>query len=82
MRQYRIFYKRGQVDQFATLEPGVHAGIYNKPEVETAIGLIRDFPYIEGIALRVGVEQFNIIAFEQEAEAPNAFKFTDATEPG
>lgn len=74
-RQYRIFYRRNAGANFATLQPGAHAAIYDKPEVQAAIDHMRDNPHVEGMSLRLPDEQFNVIAFSQEAEAPNSFMF-------
>lgn len=74
-RQYRLFYRNGSFGQFATLEPAIHRTIYDRPEVNKAIEIIRENPSIEGVAVRVGLDMFNIVAFEQEAIAPKAFTF-------
>jgi hypothetical protein len=74
-RQYRILYKRNPGSEFATLEPGAHRAIYDKPQVNEAIEVMRAYPYIVGLAVQVDVELFNIMSFTQEAEAPNAFLF-------
>lgn len=74
-RQYRLYYKRGVAPDFGVLQPRVHASIYNKPEVQAAVAHVRDNPHVEGMALRLDDEQFNVIAFNQDAEAPNAFMF-------
>lgn len=71
-KQYRIFYKRGDSD-FSVLEPGSHAKLYDRPEVTEAVDVLRRSKTIEGVALRVGDEQYNVIAFEQEAIAPRSF---------
>jgi hypothetical protein len=78
MRQYKIFFRRGPDAKFGQCQPFIHAGLYNKPEVQEAIAYLRDNPHIEGLALRLNDEQFNLIAFEQDALAPNAFTFPPA----
>lgn len=72
MRQYQLFYKRLGSDKFAPLIPNVHANLYGKQEIKEAIILMRDKPHIEGLSIRLGPEQFNIIASDQEELAPNA----------
>lgn len=73
MRQYKIFYKRGG-SKFAALQPGVHSTLYDKMEVQVAERLLRENVFVDGISVHVEDEQFNLIAFDQEAEAPNSFK--------
>lgn len=74
MRQYVILYKRGGSD-FTRLERFSHAALYDRPEVQDAINLMRDRPALEGAAIRLGDELYNITSFNQEAEAPRAFRF-------
>jgi hypothetical protein len=77
MRQYKLFYKRlGSGKDFVALEPGVHRAVYDQPEINAAIEIIRTTPHIEGIVVRLGEDLMNIIAFVQEALAPQAFEFT------
>jgi len=65
---------------WATLRPGVNAQLYNKPEVNAAIEQIRTTPHITGIAIQLDDEVFNVIAFNQDAEAAQAFKFEEPAE--
>lgn len=74
-RQYLIFYKRGQAKQWGTLEPFVSVKLYDRPEVNQGIQVLRDNPVFEGIVIRLGDEMFNVIALTQEAIAPKAFTF-------
>ena len=74
-RQYYLFYKRLGSPQFAKLEPGTNCSLYNKPELAEAIEYVRTHPTVEGIAVRVADELFNVIVFEQEAIAAKAFLF-------
>ena len=75
MRQYKLFYKRAGAKDWAVLEPLVHASLYDCPEVQTAVAVMRDNRSIEGIVVRVPDALFNIISFEQEAIAHKAFLF-------
>jgi hypothetical protein len=74
-RQYKLFYKRAGAQDWAVLEPLVHANLYDREEVNTAINVMRDNRSIEGIMVRVSDAMFNIISFEQEAIAHKAFLF-------
>lgn len=75
MRQYQIFYKRLGSNGFAPLIPNVHAPLYGRQDVKEAVMLMRDKPQIEGLSIRSGDEQFNIIASDQEDLVPNGFEF-------
>ena len=75
MRQYIILYKRGQAKEFGRLKPIEHKGLYDRKEVREAIDKIREQPAFEAICVRLGDELFNIVSFEQEAAAPDAFEF-------
>lgn len=77
MRQYRIFYRRAPSKDFVRLEPLVHRNLYQRTTVLQVIDLMRHSPVIEGVALRIEDEQYNIMAFDQPAEAPDAFKFEE-----
>ncbi len=74
MRQYRIFYKRLGSDKFAPLIPNVHAGLYGKQEIKEAILIARDQPHIEGLSIRLGDEQFNVIVTDEEELGANAIQ--------
>ena len=77
MRQYVILYKRGANKDFARLNPKDHANFMDHEEVREAIELMRQWPFVEGICVRLGDELFNIMSFTQEAIAPNASQFTE-----
>lgn len=78
MRQYKLLYKRGE-GKFGILQPGVHAALYSNPKIQDAIEFMRVNPHVEGLALRFEDEIVNVVAFDQEAEAPNAFQFVEPT---
>jgi hypothetical protein len=73
MKQYRVFYRRAGSEKWGTLEPGLHAGLYDVPPVNAALEAMRTNPSFEAIAVRHEDAQFNIIVFEQEAHAPKSF---------
>jgi|GEM_PF-4774247 len=72
-RQYRILYKRFGSADFAALQPGAHAGIYDVPEVNAALDVLRANVDFKAIVVQIDKDLFNIITFEQPAVAPNAF---------
>jgi hypothetical protein len=77
MRQYYIFYKRLGSPAFSKLEPGSHAKLYDRAEINAAIEHMRGTPCVTGMVIQYDGELFNIVAFEQEAHAPHAFKFPE-----
>jgi hypothetical protein len=81
MRQYRILFRRAgsQPGLWVTLRPIVNAALYDKPEVNAAIELMRVTPHIVGVAVQIADEVYNVVSFTQAAEAPESFKFTEPT---
>lgn len=79
MRQYRVYFRSKTAEEWATLEPGAHVGIYDNPAVNAALQVIRDQPAIEGVVCRHDGNLFNVIAFEQEALAPKSFILGETT---
>jgi hypothetical protein len=73
IRQYFVLYKREGSQSFSKLEPGVHLPLYNKPEIWNALRHMRSYPHIEGLAIRLGNEQYNIIATERETKLNETF---------
>lgn len=80
MRQYQIHYKR-LGGSFSVLEPGVQANLYERPEVDEAISLMASRPHLAAVAVILDDELFNVVSFNQDAEAPRAFKFETAESP-
>jgi len=74
MRQYIILYKRGQAKEFGRLKPIEHKGLYDRFEVNVAIAAMRNWKFMEGACVRIDDELFNIVSFDQEAKAPDAFE--------
>jgi hypothetical protein len=74
IRQYQILFKRGNAE-WVKLEPGVHAGLYDKPEVNAGIQVLAGTPAFKAIVVLVDNDLFNIVTFEQPAIAPKAFIF-------
>ena len=77
MRQYYVLYKRA-LSQWSKLNSRDHTNLYNRPEVAQAVAFISANLHVEGVALRLDDEMFNIVSFVQDAEAPNAFVFPAA----
>ena len=72
-KQYRVFYKRANAEQWGTLEPAIHKGLYDVPPVTEAIQVLRDHPVVQAVVVAHEDALFNVVAFDQEAIAPKAF---------
>jgi hypothetical protein len=73
MRRYVILYRRG-TGNWGRMTPSIHAGLYDKPEVNAAIAFLRDNSAAEGVAVRLGDECFNVMV-TMEPKTENAFDF-------
>lgn len=78
MRQYYILYRRGLSGNWSKLNSQDHASLYARDEVAQAIAFIAANSHVEGVAIRLDDEMFNIVSFVQDAEAPSAFVFPAA----
>lgn len=78
MRQYVILYRRGNAKDFGRLHPGEHAGLYDRVIVKETVEFMRQHDAVEATYVRLADECFQIVAFKQEADAPNAFKFDES----
>ena len=74
-RRYQILYKQNLENEFGRLEPGVHRILYDKPEVNKAVALMTEFPYLAGIAVLVNGELFNITVCPPNDVRPWTFEF-------
>jgi len=77
MRQYAIFYKRGTGGEFSRLNQNDHAKLIGHEEIQEAVEVMRQKPFIERTCVRLIDELFDIVSFNQEAIAPNAFVFKE-----
>lgn len=59
--RYVILFRSGPQGEFTRLVPGEHLGIYDKPEVNAAIDHMVASAHVCGMALQLGIEQFNIM---------------------
>lgn len=73
MRKYVILYRRGK-GRWGRVAPGLHQGLYDRPEVNAAVVFLRDNPAAQGVAVVIGDEQFNVIATSNPDEN-NTFEF-------
>jgi hypothetical protein len=76
MRQYFIFYKRGE-GAFSRLNPRDYRPLIDKEEVNLAIDVMGANPAIEGICVRIEDELFNITSTDREELLPDAFLFNE-----
>ena len=61
MRRFIIYYRRGR-NRWRQLQPGVHDDLCARPELQQAIRYMRDHLSVEGIAVRLGDDLFNLMA--------------------
>jgi hypothetical protein len=73
MRKYLILYRRG-IGDWGRMTPGIHKGLYDRPEVNAAVAFLRENPAAEGAAVRIGDETFNVMV-TNEPKTENAFDF-------
>jgi hypothetical protein len=71
MRRFIIYCRRGR-NRWRQLQPGVHDDLCARPELQRAIRYMRDNPSIEGIAVRLGDDLFNLMA----AAPADCYEFT------
>lgn len=77
MRQYYIFYKRAGAAEMSKLQPLENRTLYDREKVNLAVDFMRREPSIRALAVQLDDEQFQLFAFEQEAEGIHAFKFDE-----
>jgi hypothetical protein len=71
MRRFIVYYRRGR-NRWRQLQPGVHDDLCARPELQRAIRYMRDDPSVEGIAVRLGDDLFNLMA----AVPADCYEFT------
>ena len=71
MRRFIVYYRRGR-NRWRQLQPGVHDDLCDRPEVQRAIRYLRDDSSVEGIAVRLGDDLFNLMA----AAPSDCYEFT------
>lgn len=72
--RYHILYRRGRGSEYVKLAPGEHVGVYDRPEVESAIQFMLANAFVVGIALQLGVEQFNVVRVPNGTASLTAFQ--------
>lgn len=77
MRKYLVYYRRGK-GAWGILTPSVHAGLYQRPEIDAAKVFLHDNPAVEGIAIRLDDELFNLVV-TADPKAENTFALDDPT---
>ncbi len=61
MRHYVILYRRADA-VWSRLIPHVQHNLYDRDEVNAAIAFMTENPCVEGVAIRIGDESFNVMA--------------------
>jgi len=80
MRQYQILYRKPETD-WVQLEPHIHSRIYDRPEINASIEYMKENCRVEGMAIRLEAELFNLIACDKPKLELNSFPMeaADAT---
>lgn len=65
----------GSTTEPKVLEPGVHAALYNIPEIREAREFITSHPSVEGVWVRVGARAYSLIVYLKPV--PNSFDLGD-----
>lgn len=76
IRQYRIMTKTPGNDP-VTLEPIVHAALYNVPEVRAAIEFARTNLAAELVGMRINARFYSVVVTYAEELQENHFEFSD-----
>jgi len=77
MRQLRIITKTPETEQ-VQLEPGVHASLYNIPEVRSAREYIEANPKVEMVGIRIGARYYSLVVVHNDELSPGHFLVQDA----
>lgn len=76
IRQYKIITKTPDSDP-VTLEPTVHASLYNIPEVRAAIEFARTNKKAELIGMRIDARFYSVVVTYADSLQPNHFEFSE-----
>jgi hypothetical protein len=77
VRQYLVLHCGPEDDQFKRLLPEDQSPLLAREEVQEALQLMRELPFLAATWLDLGENVVQLFTFDQEAEAPGAFKLGD-----
>ena len=76
LRQYRIVTKTPESDE-QMLQPGVHAALYNIPEVRDCVTFLETQPHVEMIGIRLGSRFYGIVVIHAPELQEHHFQVRD-----
>lgn len=76
MRMYRVVTKTPDTEQ-QILEPGIHAALYNIPEVRDCVAFIEQQPHVEMIGIRISARYYSIVVIDADELQPGHFQLSD-----
>lgn len=76
MRQYRVLTKTPETN-WVQLEPNVHGGLYNIPEIRSAIEYLKSAISVEMIGIRINSRVYTIIVTHEDELQPNQFELPE-----
>lgn len=76
IRQYRIVTKTPDTDE-TMLQPGVHATLYNIPEIRDSVEFLEKQPHVEMIGVRIGPRFYGIVVIHDKEVRPHHFQLAD-----
>jgi hypothetical protein len=76
VRQYRIVTKTHDTEE-QMLTPGVHAGLYNIPEIRDSVLFLEQQPNVEMIGIRISTRFYGIVVVYDSEPLPNHFTLQD-----
>lgn len=77
IRQYCIL-TRTPDTQPAILEPGLHASLYNIPEIRSAIDYVKENEHVEMVGIRIATRIYTVAVVYDEKLKPSHFELKDA----
>ena len=79
IRQYRIVTKTPTDDnqEGTMLQPGVHAALYNIPEIREAVAWLETQQHVEMIGIRIGPRFYGIVVIRDKEVRAHHFQLAD-----
>lgn len=76
MRMYRVITWTPDTKQ-QILEPGVHAALYNIPEIRDCVAFIEEQSHVEMIGIRISTRVYSIVVIDADELQPGHFQLSD-----
>ncbi len=79
IRQYRIVTKTPDSKE-TMLQPGVHAALYNIPEIRDCVVFLETQPHVEMIGIRLNIRFYGIVVIQAPELQAHHFQLRDFSE--